>query len=115
MGQFADALRKITLACYMTFSKRTPNGSKAEIKAQFLSFFKTLDAKHLEANILKTTSQKPRESVRDYDKRWKYLLSQLDYVIDEQLLIHWFLAALSQKIQRAHNPGDVQNIRRCAY
>ena len=79
----------------MTFTKRTPHASKAEIKSQFLSFFKTLDVKHLAAKKLKTTSQKPAESVREYDKRWKDLLSQLDYVIDEKLLIQWFLASIS--------------------
>ena len=62
--------------------------------------FKTPDAKHLAAKKLKMKSQKPVESIRDYDKRWKDLLSQLDYVIDEQLLIQWFLAGMSQKIQR---------------
>ena len=31
---------------------------------------------------------------------WKDLLSQLDYVIDEQLLIQWFLAGLSQNIRQ---------------
>ena len=72
---------------YMTFTERTPNVSKVEIKVQFLSFLKNLDAKHLAAEKLKTTSQKPGESVSDYEKRWKDLLSQLDYVIDEQLLI----------------------------
>ena len=46
------------------------------------------------------TSQKPGETVCDYDKRWKDLISQLDYVIDEQLLIQWFLAGLSQKSHR---------------
>ena len=83
----------------MTFSERTPPVAKAKIKAQFLSFFKTPDAKHLAAKKLKTTSQKPTESVHDYDKRWKDLLSQLDCVIDEQLLIQWFLAGLLQKIR----------------
>ena len=83
----------------MTFSERQPRATKAEIKAQFLSFFKTLDAKHLAAKKLKTTSQKPGETVRDYDKRWKELMSQMDYVIDEQLLIQWFLAGLSQKFR----------------
>ena len=39
------------------------------------------------------------EIVRDCDKRWKDLLIQLDYVIDEQLLIQWFLVGLSQKIR----------------
>ena len=65
-----------------------------------MSFFKTLDAKHLAAKNLKTTSQKPAESVWEYDKRRKDLLIQLDYVINEQLLIQWFLAGLSQKIHR---------------
>ena len=73
---------------------------KAEIKAQFLSFFKTPDAKHLAAKKLKTTQQNPVEIFRDYDKHWKDLLSQLDYVIDEKLLIQWFLAGLSQKVRR---------------
>ena len=71
----------------MTFSERTPRATKAEVKMQFLAFFKIPDAKHLAAKKLKTTSQKPGEIVRDYDKCWKDLLSQLDYVIDEQLLI----------------------------
>ena len=84
----------------MNFSERTPWATKAEVKTQFLSFFKTPDAKHLATKKLKTTSQKPRETVRDYDKCWKDLLSQLDYVIDEQLLIQWFLAGQSQKIRR---------------
>ena len=96
MAQFARALRKSSL----TFLERKPRATKAEIKAQFLSFFKTPDAKHLAAKKLKTTQQKPGETVRDYDKHWKDLLSQLDYVIDEKLLIHWFLAGLSQKVHR---------------
>ena len=100
MAQFAGALRKRALTWYMTFSKRTPRATKAEFKAQFVSFFKTPDAKHLAAKKLKTTSQKSRETVRDYDKYWEDLLSQLDYVIDEQLLIQWFLIGLSQKICR---------------
>ena len=65
-----------------------------------MSFFKTPDAKHLVAKKLKTTSQKPVESVREYDKQWKDLLNKLDYVIDEQLLIQCFFVGLSQKIRR---------------
>ena len=79
----------------MTFSERKPRATKADIKVHFLSFFKTPDAKHLAAKKLKTTQQKLGETVRDYDKHWKDLLSQLDYFIDEQLLIQWFLAGLS--------------------
>ena len=100
MTQFTGALRKRALTWYMTYIERTPQASKADIKAQFLYFFKTPDAKHMVAKKLKTTSQKPGESVQEYDKRWKYLLSQLDYVIDEQLLIQWFLVGLSQNIRR---------------
>ena len=99
MAQFAGALRKRALNWYMTYIERNPQASKVEIKVQFLSFFKTPDAKHLAAKELKKTSQKPTESVREYDKRWKYLLNQLDYVVDEKLLIQWFLAGLSQKIR----------------
>ena len=82
----------------MTFSERHPRATKAEIKVQFLSFFKTPDANHLAAKKIKTTSQKPRETICDYDKCWKDLLRQLDYIIDEQLLIQWFVAGLLQKI-----------------
>ena len=95
MAQFTGALRKIALTWYMNYIERTPQASKEEIKAQFLSSFKTLDAKHLAAKKMKTTSQKLAESVREYDKRWKDLLSQLNYVIYEQLLIQWFLVGLS--------------------
>ena len=84
----------------LTYIKRTPKASKADIKAQFLYFFKTPDAKHLVAKKLKTTSQKPTQFVQEYDKQRKDLLSQLDYLINEQLLIQWFLVGLSQKIRR---------------
>ena len=100
MEQFVGALRKRELTWYMTFSERQPRETKVEIKAQFLSFFKTPDAKHLAAKKLKTTSQNPGETICDYDKQWKDLLIQLDYVIDEKLLIQWFLAGLSQKVRR---------------
>ena len=84
----------------MTFYERTPRATKAKVKAQFLLFFKTPDAKHLAAKNLKTTSQKPTESIREYEKHWKNLHSKLDFVIYKQLLIRWFLAGLSQKIRR---------------
>ena len=63
MVQFVSALRKMALTWYMTYIERTPQASKAEIKAQFLSLFKTLDVKHLAAKKMKTSSQKPAESV----------------------------------------------------
>ena len=83
MAQFADALRKRALTWYMTYIERTPQAYKVDIKAQFLSLFKTPDKKHMEAKTLKTTSQKWAKSIRLYEKRWKDLLNQLDYVIDK--------------------------------
>ena len=100
MVQFAGSLPKQVATWYMTYTKKTPNVTKARIKQQFLPFFKTPDAKHLASKKLKTTVQKPTQIVQDYDKGWKDLLSQLDYNINEQLLIQWFLAGLVQNIQR---------------
>ena len=74
MGQFIGALRERALTWYMTYTERTHNASKAKIKQQFLSFFKTPDAKHLAMKKLNSTVQKPAEMIQDYDKRWKYLL-----------------------------------------
>ena len=54
MAQLEGALRKRELTWYMTYTERTPNASKAEIKQQFLSFFKTPVAKHLAAKKLES-------------------------------------------------------------
>ena len=64
-----------------------------------MSSFKTLDSKHLLAKKLKTTAKKPIETVWEYDKRFKELLSQLEYNIDEKLLIQWFVAGLLHNIR----------------
>ena len=71
--------------------------TKSQIKKQFMSFFKTKDVEHLASKKLKTTGQKPTKRVQEYDKIFKDLLSQLEYKIDEQLLIQWFVAGLLQK------------------
>ena len=59
-----------------------------------MPFFKTPDAKHLAAKKLNTTTQNPTETVQEYDKRFKDLLIQLEYNIDEKLPIQWFVAKL---------------------
>ena len=84
MAQFADALRKRALTWYMTYIEKTPNATTGHIKEQFMSFFKTHDVKNLNVKKLKTTAQKPTETIREYDKRFKYLLIQLEYKIDEK-------------------------------
>ena len=48
ISQFAGALRKRVLTWYMNFTE-SQNRSKAEIKANFLAFFKTEDVTHLAA------------------------------------------------------------------
>ena len=63
MAQFTGALRKRALMWYMTFTERTPQASKVEIKVHFLSFFKTLYAKHMAPKKLKRASQKLAKSV----------------------------------------------------
>ena len=98
MAQFVGALQKQALTWYMTCTEKMSISTKAQIKHQFMSFFKTPYAKHLAVKKLKTTVQKPTETVWEYDKRFKYLLIQLDYNIDEQLLIQWFFVELLQNI-----------------
>ena len=48
----------------------------------------------MSAKKLKTTVEKPTETVREYDKRFKDPLSQLDYNIDGQFPIQWFVVGI---------------------
>ena len=99
MAYFVGSLRKRALTSHMTYMEKTPNATKAQIKQQCMLFFKTPYEKHLATKKLKTIAQKLTETVQEYDKRFKYLLIQLEYNIDKQLLIQWFLAGLLQKIR----------------
>lgn len=56
------------------------------------------DVKHLVAQKLKEIKQWPNETMQEYDKRFKYLLIQISYVIDENLSIQWHVVGLLQKI-----------------
>ena len=76
IAQFVGASRKRALTWYMNFTE-SQNRSKSEIKASLLAFFKIEDIAHLAAQKLKDIKQRPRESVREYDKRFKDLLSQI--------------------------------------
>jgi len=71
---------------------------KAQIKRNFLKFFKTQDIKHLTEKNIKENKQMPGEFVREYDKIFKDLLSKIHYMIDNELLVQWFMAGLLQKI-----------------
>ena len=74
----------------MKFTKK-PKSSKSEIQQNFLVFFKIQDVKHLVAQKIKELKQKLCNLIIEYDKRCKYLLSQIPYRIEEQLLIQWFV------------------------
>ena len=74
MDQFSSALRKQAITWYMKYIENMLNATKAQIRQQFMSLFNNLDAKHLEAKKLKTTVQKLMEIIREYDKKFKYLL-----------------------------------------
>jgi hypothetical protein len=72
--------------------------SKEEIKNSFLTFFKIQDITHLAAQKLKEIKQRPGELVREYDKRFKYLLSQIPMTIDQNLLVQWYVVGLLPRI-----------------
>jgi hypothetical protein len=97
MAQFGAALRARALTWFMNYTDNQ-QCSKEDIKKIFLKFFKTQDNSHLEAQKLKEIKQNLGETVWEYDKRFKYLLSQIPYAIDEKLLVQWYVAGLLQKI-----------------
>jgi hypothetical protein len=76
MVQFRAALHHRALTWFMNYTEKKTR-SKEEIKNSFLTFFKIQDITHLAAQKLKEIKQRPGESVREYDKRFKYLLSQI--------------------------------------
>ena len=105
IAQFAGALRKRALTWYMNFME-SQNRSKAEIKASFLAFFKMEEVTHLAAQKLRDIKQRPGESVREYDKRFKDLLSQILANIDTNLLVQWYVVGLLHHVRaplRMHN------------
>jgi hypothetical protein len=50
---------------------------------------------HLETHKLKEIKQKPGESVHEYEKIFKDLLSQISSTIDQNLLVQWYVAWIS--------------------
>jgi hypothetical protein len=72
--------------------------SKAEINNSFLTLFKIKDITHLVAQNLKEIKQRPSELVREYDKRFKYLPSQIPTTIDQNLLVQWYVVGLLPRI-----------------
>ena len=57
----------------MNFLEEGPK-SKQQIKDNFLELFKNDDTRHMEGHKLKQIKQRIGESVREYDRRFKYIL-----------------------------------------
>ena len=85
------------LTWYMNFTENQTR-SKNDIKQSFLTFFKTQDVKHLVAQNLKEIRKNPRDSMCEYDKRFNDLLNKIPYIIEETLLVKWFVVGLLHKI-----------------
>jgi hypothetical protein len=109
IAQFAGALRKRVLTWYMNFTE-SQNRSKAEIKASFLALFKTEDAAHLATQKHKDIKQRPGESVREYNKRFKDLLSQIPANIDTNLLVQWYVVGLLHHVRAPLRMHDIMSL-----
>ena len=84
--------------------------TKDEIKTNFLDFFKIEDVTYLATRKLKDIKQIPRETVREYNKRVKYLLSQIPYNIDSNLLVQWYVAALLHHVRAPLRMHDIKTL-----
>ena len=109
IAQFADALRKRVLTWYMNFTE-SQNRSKVEIKESFLAFSKIEDVAHLAAQKLKDIKQRPGESVREYDKRFKDLLSEILAIIDANLLVQWYVVGLLHHVRAPLRMHDITSL-----
>ena len=84
--------------------------SKDEIKTNFLAFFKTEDVAHLAAQKSKDIKPVPRETVWEYDKRFKDLLSQILYNIDANLLVQWYVSGLLHRVRDPLRMHDIKTL-----
>ena len=107
--QFVGALRKGSLTRYMNFTENQAR-SKDEIKMNFVAFFKIEDVAHLVSQKMKDIKQIPREIVREYDKRFKDLLSKIRYNIDGNLLVQWYVAGLLHHVRVPVRMHDIKTL-----
>jgi len=109
MFQFRVALCHRALTWFMNYMKNQTH-SKEEIKKIFLTFFKIQNITHMAAQKLKEIKQRPGEPIREYDKRFKDLLSQISMTIDQNLLVQWYVVGL---LPRIHSPLPLYEITSC--
>lgn len=109
IAQFATALRKRELTWYMNFIENQAI-SKDKIKSNFLSFFKMEDVTHLASQKLKYIKQVPSESVWEYDKIFKDLLSQILSNIDDNILVQWYVSGLLHHVRAPLRLHDIKTL-----
>ena len=85
--------------------------TKDKIKTNFLPFFKIEDVSHLVAQKLKDIKQVPGETVREYDKRFKDLLSQILYNIDVNILVQWYVVGLLHHVRAPLRMHDIKTLQ----
>ena len=110
IAQFAGALRKRELTWYMNFTKKQAR-SKDDIKLNFLAFFKIEDVTHLASQKLKDIKKVPSESVQEYDKRFKDLLSQILSNIDANILVQWYVVGLLHHVRDPLRMLDIKTLK----
>ena len=84
--------------------------TKDEIKTNFLSFCNTEDVAHLTTQKLKDIKQILKEIVREYEKRFKDLLSHIPYTIDSNLLVQWYVAGLLHHVRAPLRMHDIKTL-----
>ena len=109
IAKFVGALRKRALTFYMNFIENKER-TKHEIKKNFLAFFKIEYFTQIVAQKLKDIKEITREIVREYDKRFKDLLSQLSYNIDSNLLVQWYVAGLLHHVRDPLRMHDIKTL-----
>jgi len=111
MPQFGATLRHRTLTWFMNYTEKQ-TCSREEIKNSFLTFFKIQDITHLVAQKFKEIKQKPCESVREHEKRFKDLLNQISSMIDYNLLVQCHVV---RPMIRIRSPLRLYEITNCEY
>ena len=109
IAQFVGTLRKRVLTWYMNFMENQTR-TKTEIETNFLAFFKIEDVAHLAAQKLKDIKQVPGESIWEYDKRFKDLLSQIPLNIDANILVQWYIVGLLHHISDPLRMHDIKSL-----
>ena len=94
---------------YMNFMENQTR-TKVDIKANFSVFFKMEDIAHLVMQKLKDIKKVPSESGREYDKRFKVLLSQIPSNIDANLLVQWYVAGFLHHVRAPLRMHDIKTL-----